>query len=318
MIVGDLHISDAYTGKHKNYFQNCIDFLNQITAQIVEQKVDILIITGDLIGVKSTERMFKSRDALIYFIRVLQNWNKLCEKVICLEGNHDISDKMGDYTFCKSLGLFENPAYIDVGCTRFHLISYGRIKEPIEFAEGKYNMAVTHDNIVVDGKTNWFFAGEGYELSELHNLKGVEVVVGGHIHNPSPNFNLETSIDDKPVMLIYPGCGTRPQKEKDIWTAVWGVTFAIDDIDVELGAVKFNLKPASEIFCDTVDEVDITEEDLSTFNIDELTKILDDLNQFNINGSNDVISQVKKFAGVDKEACDLAIEYLNKAGMQSS
>lgn len=317
MIIGDLHISDGYTGRHKNYFQNCVDFLNQVTTQIVKQKVDILIITGDLIGVKSTERVFRSRDALIYFIKVLQRWGSLCEKIICLEGNHDISDKLGDYGFCKSLGLFECPAYLDVGCTRFHFLSYGRVKDKIEFDESKYNMAVTHDNILIDGKTNWFYAGEGYELSELHNLYGVEAVIGGHIHNPSPTLNMETSIGDKPVMLIYPGCGTRPKREKDLWQMVWGITFDIDDNDVNMGAIKFILPPEEEVFTDVIEDYDITEEELGELNVEELTKILDELTQFNIDGSKDIKSQVIRFAGVDKEACDLALSYLDKAGYES-
>lgn len=317
MIIGDLHISDAYTGKHKDYFQNCINFLNKVTAQLVKQKIDILIITGDLIGVKSTERTFRSRDALIYFIKVMQYWNKICEKVVCIEGNHDISDKLGDYGFCKSLGLFECPAYLDVGCTRFHFISYGRIRDKIEFDETKYNIAVTHDNILIDGKTNWFFAGEGYELSDLHNLYGVEAVIAGHIHNPSPDLNLETSIKDKPIMLIYPGCGTRPKKERDIWNMVWGITFEIDDVNVNMGAIKFELPPADEIFAETIDEYEIDEEELGEYNVEELTRILDELNQFNIDGSKDIKSQIRRYAGIDKEACELAISYLDKAGYES-
>ena len=35
LIIGDLHISDRFSGKHKDYLQNCFDCLDMIEKSII-------------------------------------------------------------------------------------------------------------------------------------------------------------------------------------------------------------------------------------------------------------------------------------------
>ena len=57
MIVGDLHFSDVFTGKHIAYLENCFWCLSQITKKLEEKKPCALVLEGDIIGwVKRTSK----------------------------------------------------------------------------------------------------------------------------------------------------------------------------------------------------------------------------------------------------------------------
>lgn len=312
LIVPDLHISDVYNGKHKDYFSNCVSCLEMLTQTIIDKQITHVYCLGDWVGIK--EKNLRSRDALFYLISVLQKWNTLTNNnVYSIVGNHDIGSSITDFNFLVSLGYIKVVDTLDIGCLRLHGLGYGNEKRQVELDDSKYNIALMHNNLQVEGQTNWFRAGVGIELSSLENLYGITMVIAGHIHNPSVKW-VSTSIKDKDISLFYPGNMTRPAKDPNIWNKSYGIIFSVDDNQVNLETVEYNLTPAEELFSQTYDDVAETEDDIyeNVINIEELSAVLDELQQYNLCGEGDYKSQIKKLAGIDKEAADLALEYVEK------
>ena len=310
LIVPDLHISDVYSGKHKDYFGNCTECLEKITDVIKTKGITHIYCLGDLVGIK--EKNFKSRDALFYFLKVLQTWNTLVNgNVYSLVGNHDVGSAVTDFDFARSIGYIKVVPTLDIDCCRIHGLNYGEERRVIDYADDKYNIALAHANLQVEGETNWFRAGQGIELSTLENLHGVNIIISGHIHNPSVRM-VTTSIRDTDITLFYPGNMTRPSKD-NTWDESYGVIIDIQNDNVQLETLKYELTPASELFAQTFDEVE-DEEDVYTnvINIEELTAVLDELQQYNLCGDGDYRDQIMKLAGIDKEAADLALDYISK------
>lgn len=77
LIIGDLHISDRFSGRHIDYLENCFDCLDMIEKSIVDNNITHLICLGDWIGIGLAEKNLKERSSLLRLIQVLQRWNKL-------------------------------------------------------------------------------------------------------------------------------------------------------------------------------------------------------------------------------------------------
>lgn len=317
MIVGDLHIDDTYTGRHTDYLANCWKFCAQITQAMKDNNVTHLFLCGDLVGVKRSTHHIRNREILFVLMKQLQLWKDLTNgHVYCLKGNHDFCAGMSDYDMLLQLGYFECPAYVDMDGVRFHLFNYGDETRKIEVDPNRYNVAVVHNNMMIEGLTTWYKSGgEGIELSTLENLAGVELVVAGHIHDPSQRL-VETSIGGTSVSLFYPGCGTRPTYDANVWESVFGVLLRSDNGSVTLNQVAFELTPASELWKETPEGADEAESEEEVgeephFDIEALSKILSELECYNINDGLDYRSQINRLAGIDREAAELAIRYID-------
>lgn len=312
LVVGDLHISDKYSGRHVDYFQDCVDFLTDITKQMEQHHVTHLFITGDFVG-RTTEKNLKSRDAFLYFLKVLQVWNNMTDgHVYSNRGNHDISETLTDFDCFESLGFVRVPSHVDMGAIRFHLLNYGEHDRQIEVDDSKYNAVIAHSELHVDGLTSWFFRSkEAVDLATLDNLYGADIVIGGHIHTPSVRM-VTTQIRDREVSLFYPGNGTRPKYDQNLWTKCYGVLFSTDGENVSLGQVEFTLKPVDQVFRSTFDDYPEEQDDSQApvFNVDQLAEILQQLNNYNLIGDGDYKTQVVKLGGLDKDAVDLALKYI--------
>jgi predicted phosphodiesterase len=109
LIVGDLHISDRFTGRHKDYLQNCFDCLDMIEKSIVENKVTHLICLGDWIGIGQAEKTLRKRSNLMRLLLVLKRWNDMLDgNVYSLKGNHDIGGNTTDFDLMVTLGYLKN------------------------------------------------------------------------------------------------------------------------------------------------------------------------------------------------------------------
>ncbi|MNV70492.1 hypothetical protein D3C71_1634620 [compost metagenome] len=77
------------------------------------------------------------------------------------------------------------------------------------------------------------------------------------------------------------------------------------------------MRPASEIYCDVYDDIDPDDEDSdimgAVVNIEQLSVILEQLKNYNILGSLDYRDQIISLGGVDKEAVDIALKYIEEA-----
>lgn len=317
LVVGDTHISDRVSSRHIDYFRDCQEFLMQITNSIIEHKIKVLILTGDLVG-RTNEKNLASREVLLYFMKVIQQWNDLTGgNVYVVRGNHDISGKMTDFDMFVSLGLLKMAPHIDASGVRFHLVNYGEHTRDLAIEDSLMNVVVGHSEFHVEGKTDWFFRShEAVNVASLNNFYGVDMIVGGHIHKPSPSV-VETSIKDKSIKLFYLGCGTRPAYDRNIWDKCFGLKFSSDDTTTELTQIDYNLRPVSEIFHPTLVEEDVyqdfeEEPQLDSFSIEELQNILGDLNKYNLIGDANYRDQIKSYGRLDEDATNIALAYIDK------
>ena len=318
LVIGDLHISDRFSGRHKDYLENCFDCLDMIEKSIVEHEITHLICLGDWIGIGLAEKNLKERRTLLRLIQVLQKWNKLLNgNVYSLRGNHDIGKNMTDYDFFVTMGLLKYVPQLDIGSCRLHLFNYGEETRPIVVDNDKYNVGCFHTNLLIEGLTTWYRGGVGVELSSLKNLYGISMAIAGHIHNPSMRL-VSTSINDSDINLFYPGCPTRPRLEPNMWEKCYGVVLTTNEFDTQMDVITFDLKPLEEVFTTLDEDPSIDEENEETipFDLEALNEILNELEYFNVNSGLDYDSQIRRFAGLDKVAADIALEYLERAESQ--
>ena len=318
LVIGDLHISDRFSGRHKDYLENCFDCLDMIEKSIVENEITHLICLGDWIGIGLAEKNLKERKTLLRLIQVLIKWNKLLNgNVYSLRGNHDIGKNMTDYDFFVTMGLLKYVPQLDIGSCRLHLFNYGEETRPIVVDNDKYNVGCFHTNLLIEGLTTWYRGGVGVELSSLKNLYGISMAIAGHIHNPSMRL-VSTSINDSDISLFYPGCPTRPRLEPNMWEKCYGVVLTTNEFDTQMDVITFDLKPLEEVFTTLDEDPSIDEENEETvpFDLEALNEILNELEYFNVNSGLDYDSQIRRFAGLDKVAADIALGYLERAEAQ--
>lgn len=320
--IGDLHFYDGVSKSHNNYYANCLDCMHRYTEELQSSKPDYILLAGDLVGL--AERVTRSRLGLFSLINYLRIWSDICGgNLYSIAGNHDYTkgESMSDFDFLSSLGIIKTARNLDILGLRVHMIDYGKEREDIDLAVDKHNVAFMHANLQIDGLTTWFHADEGIQLAQLHNLKGVELAVCGHIHNPSPRM-VSTSIDGINCSLMYLGCATRP-KRKDTWSVVH-VLYAdcsdTGDVDFRVGEVQ--LEDYTKVFTEKAIELnsDEPEDVLSeepTVDIELLTKILDELSPALMGSELDYRTQITRLAGVDKKAADMAIHYIDMADEQA-
>lgn len=316
--IGDLHFYDGPARAHKDYFANCKACLDLYTAEFSESKPDYIFLSGDIVGL--SERVMRTRVGLSVLIAYLQKWSELCHgNLYSIAGNHDYTkgSHLSDFDLLTQLGIIKTAKFVDVNALRIHLIDYGKELEPISLSPSQHNIALMHANLQIDGLTTWFHADEGIPLPSLKHLKGLEYILCGHIHNPSPRV-VSCSIENENCCLLYLGNATRP-KRKDTWSSVWVVYADCSDTgNVDLGKTKLlKLPDTSEIFLERILEEDTEEtsvvENTPVVDIELLTQILDELSPAMMGSNIDYKEQVRRLAGVDKEAAEIAISYLDKA-----
>lgn len=316
--IGDLHFYDGPARAHKDYFANCKTCLDAYTKEFVDSKPDYIFLTGDIVGL--SERVLRTRVGLSILIAYLQKWSEICNgNLYSIAGNHDYTkgSHLSDFDLLTQLGIIKTAKYIDINALRVHLIDYGKEQEPISLDKSKHNIALMHADLQIDGLTTWYHAGsDSIQLASLKNLKGIEYVLAGHIHNPSPRV-VSCSIEDENCCLLYLGNASRP-KRKDTWTGVW-IAYAdcSDTGAVTLGNTKsMKLTEPTDIFVEKIisdtEDTDIIE-DAPVVDIELLTQILDELSPAMMGSHLDYREQVRRLAGIDKNAAEIAITYLDNA-----
>lgn len=324
LVFGDLHFSDVFTGKHKDYLVECTWVLRKISDIIEEKKPSAVVLLGDLIGWVETN--IKNRQVLSMFCSVLRSWNDICP-VYAVRGNHDMKG-YPDFQFIAELGLIRTSSmcggYFDYYANetqdkpevRFHLVDYKEEDRPLALYEGTSNVVLAHNNFTISGVTTWYMEHDGIELGMQSNLSGVEMVISGHIHNPSPDIYGTTMMDGKTCLLFYPGCPTRVIKDKNLYDSCWYVSIYFDTASqsTEINPVVFELQPLSEIFYTdenfvqekTQDEID---EELRQ---EALRDVLGDLLKYRMN-TGDPIAQVDRIPNATYDAKEMAKKYLQVA-----
>lgn len=321
MLFGDMHLHDTHKGRHKNYLENCFYYMSVIEDMVRKQKPDFVVFAGDIIGVR--EAIIKNRNVLLEICKWFERLNTLTNNnVYSLKGNHDMAENT-DYDFLAGLGILKTSTtrkYLDltneegVTACRFHLVDYGKEKESIELCQemDATNIVVFHNNMKIQGVTDWYPDHKGFLLSKQYNWEGCDMAIGGHIHVPSP-YMVETTINNQPIELFYLGCPTMPTKDK--YTSTWSMVF---EYDKETGSIVYDahrieLRPEDEVFIKAKYVEDVSEEEIAeTIRREDLHEVIKDLIQYRI-ADGDPITMIRNLPNTKERAVDIACEYVTKA-----
>ena len=199
---------------------------------------------------------------------------------------------------------------------RFHIVDYNDEKRPLNILDGVSNIVLGHNNYTIQGITNWYAEHDGIELGLMQNYSDVDMVISGHIHNPSPDFVSTQMPSGKECMLFYTGCPTRPIKEKNLYDYCW---YVFADYNKELKETNINtemfkLLPSSEIFYEDKEFVEEhSKEELDeTMRKEALQGVLNELMTFRIT-TGEPMEQLDKIPNASEEAKQVAKNYLQMA-----
>lgn len=325
LIIGDLHISDVFEGRHKNYLSNCYEVLADIENKVTELNPSVIVFLGDLVG--WNESNIRSREVLSHlckwFMHIGEN-----RKIFCVRGNHDMKG-YPEFQFLSDLRLFETASTCDgyfdyygyegqeVPEIRFHLVDYKQEHRELNIASGgTSNVVLAHNNFTIQGYTNWYQEHDGIELAMQQNFTDVDIVISGHIHNPSPDFYATQMVGGGECMLFYVGCPTRPIKDKNCYDKCWYLVFDYSESakSTSFDALDFNLKPLVEEFYDDDTFIEEKSEDeiANEIRTQALKDVLEDILKYRMCDGN-LLEAIDKIPNATNEAKDLAKSYLQFA-----
>lgn len=315
-IYGDLHLSCTYEGQHKSYILECYKNMDNIINKVKQDKPSAIIFLGDVIGVN--ERNLRDRQFLMRVLLFFKTLNELTNyNVYSVKGNHDIGD-FSDFDFFVGIGYLKCPNYIDYYSSkdgslevRFHLVDYGKEDRKLDIRadDDCSNVVLGHQDYVIEGVTDWYKHKNGVMLSRLGNYKGVDMVISGHIHNPSSEI-LVTSIAGEPIQLFYTGSPSRTAERFD---DCWYVVFEYDGEETAYDAKLFGLESASTVFHPKEDFIndDCSDEDMVRES-ESLTQIVKEIMEGRMTNG-DLFAQVRAVPGVSDKVKEIACSYLQKA-----
>lgn len=329
LIFGDLHLSCTYEGQHKDYTVECYKNMQNIIDKVKESKASAVILLGDVIGVN--ERNIKDRQFLMRVMIFFKTLNELTGgHVYSVKGNHDKGD-FSDFDLLIGLGMIRNPDYVDYyRCTeeeyaeegddalevRFHFVNYGEENRELKMdGDGAYsNVVLGHADYLIDGVTNWYQHKGGVHLNRLSNFKGVDVVISGHIHDPSEEM-LSTNIGDYTIDLFYTGSPARTaERYNDCWYFIFEFIEDEDGATTNYEVELFGLEPADEVFYpkDSFIDADKLSAEEQKKQTESLTTIVKEIMEGNMSRG-DIFQQVRVVPGYSDSAKDLACSYLQRA-----
>lgn len=324
MILGDLHFSDVFTGKHINYLDDCFWCLRQISDKIEAERPSAVVLGGDIVGWVETN--VKDRQVFSMLCKVLRSWNEICP-VYAVRGNHDLKG-YPDFQFLAEFNLIITSSmcdgYFDYFAyegqekpeVRFHIVDYNSEDRALNVLEGTSNIVLGHNNFTINGLTTWYNEHDGIELGMLQNFADVDMVISGHIHNPSPEIIATRMVNGKSCMLFYPGCPTRPVRDSNMYESCWYLFVRYNETtgESDVAPEEFQLKPSSEVFYAEETFVDEKTEDEVQEELRKgaLKDVLSDLLVYRMNTGNP-IDQVDRIPNASPEAKEVAKSYLQLA-----
>ena len=319
LIFGDLHLSCTYEGSHKNYAHECYSNMEMIYDICVEKSPRAIIFLGDIIGVR--ERNLRDHQFLMQVVMFFTKLNNLTYgQVFTVKGNHDIGD-FADFDFLVGLGLLKNPKYIDY-CrkdgtieVRFHFLNYGEERRSLDLAselDGSTasDVALGHADFFIEGVTNWYSARSGVEVNSLDNLQGVDMLISGHIHEPSDEILYTTLTNGQTIGLFYTGSPSRVAERID---SCWYMWFRYTDGETQYDAVKMKMElPASEAFYAEEELIGDEEGDERVYQSEKLSEYAKEIIESRLTTGN-LFDQIDKVPGASKDVKELAKSYLRMA-----
>lgn len=330
---GDRHIENVYRGQHVNYQENCYWCMDKTLERVQLLEPELYNETGDFIGVR-TGVSWLSGDRIM-LSRTMKFLDSIKGHKVINRGNHDLhgSEERNDYLFLSSLGYFDSPAHLaeedkQVGRVMlespdlidpdtneplrvvFHYVPYGKEFEKLDIVEGITNIAITHYDFRV-GLTNFTNNPEAIDLTTHEPFYGVDLILNGHIHQPSELKSFKTE-GGTTCAFMNLGCMARPKRSEDysfVWCAV--VKMRKNPItglpEVHFDPQVFELKPPSEIFLEDT-EGSVAEQVKAEGKQAQLSEALEGLRDFNWAGVS--LSERLNLMVLEPEIKDLIKHYL--------
>ena len=315
--IGDLHLSDRVTGRHKDYYANCMEVLNKITEAIEAEKLTHLFLAGDIFG--THEHTLKTMEARSAIFEKIAKWNTLLNgELYSIRGNHDSAAKTTDFDLLVATHLLKTTpetgyVYVDIGGYRVHMIDYGNDNAKVVIDETRGNLALMHSYLRIPGKVDLMNIKQAINLDSLVNLKGIDLVIGGHYHTPSPGY-LTTQIEGKDISLMYIGCPTRPSAA-DTWTETYMlVATSVDDglgqYTLSEQTAKFKLCPIENLLKPVKEKSEDVQESISRTEM--VASVLNELESYNIMGTGAYRTRLENMRATNPEAVDLCLHYIDE------
>lgn len=314
LILGDTHFDDYNPIRYKDYWENCVDVMERIKKLKKLTKATMVIFAGDLLGLRQSTKMasYKVLDTLIQFFKEIG-------PVISLKGNHDFAehsafDFMVKQGYILSVTQVGNQIDLPAGKTRLHLVDYGNENYEVDLGDSStFNTILCHNQ--VDLTQSEHHRGQGLFLPEHYNWKEVNLILCGHIHEPSdwskPEL-LENTLGT--VRRVYLGCPTRTSR-RDYYNSVNYVIFDSSTMSMKIDAGVMNLELYDNVFIPT--ENTLSEEAVETLGLskdykEELANLYDliSANQIVYGGVEDFIEKIPSVPSHIKQG---ALKYIEKA-----
>lgn len=318
LVFGDLHLSAVYTGQHKDYIYECFYNMDKILDICKKEEPAAVFFLGDLIGVNETN--IKDHRFLMRVMMFFETINSLTNNhVYAVKGNHDIGD-FSDFDLLLGLRLIKNPEYVDFYAdgsfeVRFHLVNYGCEHNKLNITKEDdlaSNVVLGHNNYYIDGVTTWYSEKNSVLISRLTNMADVELIISGHIHEPSSEV-LYTNIEGSQAEtgILYTGSPSRTSERID---DCWYVSFSYTEDSTSYDVHSFGLIPVEEAFFDKeeiIDEGTLIEQEKQ----EKLIELVKDIMEGRIT-SGDLNHQIEIVPGFSDKVKNLAKDYLKKAGSE--
>ena len=314
--IGDLHLSDRVTGRHKDYYANCMEVLNKITEAIEAEKLTHLFLSGDIFG--THEHTLKTMEARSAIFEKIAKWNTILNgELYSIRGNHDSAAKTTDFDLLVATHLLKTTpetgyGYVDIGGYRVHMIDYGNDNAKVELDTEKCNLALMHSYLRIPGKVDLMNIKQAVNLDALVNLKGIDLVIGGHYHTPSSGY-MTTQIEGTDISLMYIGCPTRPSAA-DTWTETYMlVATSVDDglgkYTLSEQTAKFKLCPIESLLKPVKEKSEDVQESMSRTEM--VASVLNELESYNIMGTGAYRNRLESMRATNPEAVDLCLKYID-------
>lgn len=307
IVIGDMHFSDVFKGSHLNYKESSYKLMERVREILKEEKADGVLFLGDFIGV--SEKNIRSRQYFLDVVKFLQGLNEEYDgNVYSLLGNHDIgSYAVTDMELLGELGLYKNPKFFDISSTRFHLVNFGQEDGVLEKSP-QSNVIFAHNEFKLNVEDT-MFSKDAIFLGDQLNWEGADLLIVGHIHTPSPEFEVGR-VGSGTISMLYTGAPSRvSERIDDCWYVVFEKQ---DDGHVDYEVKRFGLWPIEEEFIEvkTRDEKELEKE--KKLQEMSLRKIIGELQQSKLlTGS--LMGQIDLFPSVSDETKELAKVYLEKS-----
>lgn len=179
LIFGDSHLSSKTYGGHRDYPQESLYYLREITRVAKENNVTHMIGLGDL-----TFGRFHSVEYREQVDDILEEQYKLTNgNRYELKGNHDIATYgKTERDYYVKRGLIKPSQNIQLGAVNINMVDFGRhVDTNIIIDENMINIVLTHGYYKFKD-TELPPYGNPILLDEFSKWYGVNYIISGHIH----------------------------------------------------------------------------------------------------------------------------------------